>query len=111
MDKQVAEAAKIYSYLVNTTSSLALEDIKIAIDTVRNFLRNIDMSATDDNGKPKYTVNTITAGIDKMIDLTVKLSKAEADLNKEIEENGRLRGQKAKTILEDGLGILFETDE
>lgn len=44
-------------------SALLLEDTRVAVDKLRKLLREIDLDATDEKGKPKYTLNTITSTI------------------------------------------------
>lgn len=46
-----------------TTSSELLEATKIAINKVREFLMNVDLTAVDDKGKPLYTISSITTAI------------------------------------------------
>ena len=45
------------------TSALLLEDTRFAINKLRTLLREVDLKATDDKGKPIYTLNTITSTI------------------------------------------------
>jgi hypothetical protein len=66
-------------------------------------MKDIDLTKTDDKGKPLYTLNTITSTIKQIPSLSEDLRKAEESLTKEIEENSRMRGQQAKKILEDGI--------
>jgi len=102
-DKSVLEAIEVYKSLTQTTSSLLLEDTRFAIAGVRKFLRDLDLSIEDEKGKPKYTINTVISAINQIPDLSEKLRKAEEALNKELEENGKMRGQKQKKLFEDGL--------
>jgi len=102
-DKLILAAIKDYLPLVNTTSSLLLEDTRGAIAKIRKFLRELDMDATDDKGKPKYTINTITSAVNQMPKLAKDLTVAEKEISKEITENSRMRGKKEKKICEDGM--------
>lgn len=102
--KLVLEAIKVYKELSATTSSLLLEDTKIAINKVRKFLRDLDLSEVDDKGKPKYTVNSITAAIRDIPRLVRELSEAEKAVSKEIDEQSRRKGNKTKSVTEDGYG-------
>ena len=56
----------------------------------------------DDKGKPKYPVNTLATAVNQVADLAEKLMKAERTVAQEIVENSKMRGQKEKSILEDG---------
>lgn len=102
-DKIVKEAMESYSNSVVTTSYLLLEDTKFAVDNLRKYLRSMDFTETDDKGKPKYPVNTLATAVNQVADLAEKLMRAERVVAQEIVENNRIRGQKEKTILEDGL--------
>lgn len=102
-DKAVLEAMEFYSSF-KTTSALILEDTRYAADNLRKSLRNIDLEAKDEKGRPLYTISSIISAIKQVPQLVKELSEAERAVAKEMaENNGRVRGQKAKTILEDGL--------
>lgn len=109
-DKDLLIAVEQYKQLTQTTSSLLLADTKITIDKIRTFLREIDLTAEDEKGKPKYTINSIMNAVKDIPRLSEELSKAEMTLNREIEENGRIRGAKVKKILEDDLTIFTTND-
>lgn len=102
-DKIVQEAMKSYGDSVITTSSLLLEDTRVAVDKLRKYLRDIDLTAEDDKNKPKYPLNTVTSSIKLVPSLAEDLMKAERIVAQEIVESSKMRGQKEKTILEDGL--------
>ena len=102
-DKIVQEAMKSYGDSVITTSSLLLEDTRVAVDKLRKYLRDIDLTAEDDKNKPKYPLNTVTSSIKLVPSLAEDLMKAERIVAQEIVESNKMRGQKEKTILEDGL--------
>lgn len=93
----------MYKKHVITSSYLLLQDTRIAIDKVREFLRNVDLNATDDKGKPLYTINSITTAIKQIPALAKDLQEAERIISKEIEEEGRARGGFTKKLFEDGI--------
>lgn len=102
-DKVVLAAMSFYSSF-KTTSALILEDTRYAANNLRKSLRNIDLEATDDKGRPLYTVASIISAIKQVPQLVKELAEAERAVSKEMtENNGRVRGQRAKTILEDSL--------
>lgn len=106
-DKMVQEAMEFYASF-KTTSALILEDTRYAADNLRKSLRTIDLKAADDRGKPLYTVASIISAIKQVPQLVKELAEAERAVAKEMaESNGRVRGQKAKTILEDGFDGLI----
>jgi hypothetical protein len=74
------------------------------VDKVRQFLREVDLNAVDDKGKPLYTINTITMAIKQIPQLAKDLQEAEKIVSKEIEEQGRARGgNNNKKLFEDGI--------
>lgn len=106
IDKKLQLAIDTYKKHIITTSYLLLQDTKIAVNKVREFLREVDMFATDDKGKPIYTVQAITSAIDKIPQLAKNLIEAEKAITKEIEETGRARGgNERKKLFEDGVSL------
>lgn len=103
IDKTLQEAIDIYKKHTITSSYLLLQDTKIAIDKVREFLRNLDLTALDDKGKPLYTINSVTQAIKQIPQLSKDIIEAERVVTKEIEEQGRARGSKDKTLMDDGI--------
>lgn len=101
LDKALQE----YKKHTITTSYLLLQDTKIAVDKVRQFLREVDLTAVDDKGKPLYTINSITQAIKQIPQLSKDLLEAEKIVSKEIEEQGRARGGNNKTLFEDGISF------
>lgn len=104
IDKKLQEAIDIYKKHIITTSYLLLQDTKVAVDKVRQFLRNIDLNALDDKGKPVYTISSVTSAIKQIPQLAKDLVEAEKMITKEIEEAGRARGgNERKKLFEDGI--------
>lgn len=104
ISKELQEAINIYKKLTTTISSQLLEDTYVAIDKLRKFLRDIDLYATDDKGKPMYTISSITAAIKAIPQLTKDIQEAEKQVNSDVLEIGRKRGgDKGKALFEDGI--------
>lgn len=104
--KELDTALQEYKKHTITTSYLLLQDTKIAVDKVRQFLREVDLTATDDRNKPIYTISSITQAIKQIPQLSKDLLEAEKIVSKEIEEQGRARGgNENKSIFDDGFGI------
>lgn len=102
-DIKVKEATEFYKSF-KPTSALLLEDTRVAIDKVRDFLKDVDLSLTDDKGKPVYTINSITSTIKMIPQLIKDLNDAEKAITAEmINATGKVRGQKEKALLEDSL--------
>lgn len=100
---ELKDAMEIYRKHCETSSTLLLHDTRIAIDKLREFLRNVDLNAVDDKGKPVYPVNTITSAIKQIPELAKSLAEAEKAVQKEMQEEGRVRGGAVKSIFEDGI--------
>ena len=103
-DNIVKEAMNFYNGF-KPTSALLLEDTRYAVDKLRKLLRDIDLTQTDDKGKPIYTLNTITATIKQVPSLVKDLDDAEKAIAKESMMASKMRGQGEKTIMEDSLNI------
>ena len=103
-DKVLLDAMEFYNSF-KSTSALLLEDTRYAVDKLRKLLREVDLSKTDDKGKPIYTLNTFTATIKQVPSLVKDLDDAERAISKESIVTGKMRGQGEKTIFEDGLNI------
>lgn len=101
-DKYVKEAMEFYSGF-RSTAALLLEDTKMAVEKVRKLLREIDLSAVDDKGKPIYNLSNITSTIRQIPGLVKDLDEAERALALQIREQGKMRGQGEKTLMEDSL--------
>jgi len=103
MTAEFKAAVAAYRKLCVTSSSVLLESTKVAIDKVSRFLREVDLNALDDRGKPIYTINNITAAIKQIPELSQKLADAEKALAKEMEEGGKARGSQELTIFDNNM--------
>ena len=101
--KELQEAMEIYKKLTTTTSTMLLQDTRIAVDKVRQFLRDVDLNAVDQKtGRPIYTVSSVTTAIKQIPQLAKDLMETEKLVAKEIEEQGRARGgNEKKKLFED----------
>ena len=99
-DKQVLEAQEFYASF-KSESALLLEDIRVAITKLREFIKTIDLNAVDDKGKPIYTLNTYTATIKQIPELITSLDEAERTIAKEMIGNDKVRGSVEKAMFED----------
>lgn len=99
-DKYLIEAMDFYSKF-KPTSALLLEDTRIAIEKLRTLLKDIDLTKTDNNGKPIYTLNTITSTIKQIPSLVKDLDEAERAIAKELVQSEKVRGAQEKSIYED----------
>lgn len=104
--KEIQEAIDEYRKHCITTSFLLLQDTKIAIDKVREFLRDVDLNKLDDKGKPIYTIQSVTTAIRQIPQLAKDVLEAEKAVSKEIEEQGRARGGNDNLhVMENGIDL------
>ena len=104
-DKLIQEAMELYEGF-KTSAALVLEDTRTAVDNLRKFLREIDLNKEDDKGRLVYTISSVTSALKQIPGLIKDLIEAEKAVNKEMAEHGgKVRGQKAKKIMEDGIQL------
>lgn len=101
-DKLVSTAQQFYASF-KSESALLLEDIRVAITKLREYIKTIDLSATDDKGKPIYTLNSYTATIKQIPELITSLDEAERTIAKEVLGQDKVRGSIEKAMFEDDL--------
>lgn len=99
-DKVVLNAMEFYASF-KSEAALLLEDIRIAITKLREYIKTIDLNALDDKGKPIYTLNTYTATIGQIPKLITSLDEAEKTIAKDIIQSDKVRGSVEKSIFED----------
>ena len=98
------ECVELYKKLTTTISQELLRSTKIAIDKVREFLETLDLTATDDKGKPLYTINSVTTAIRQIPQLAKDVMDAEKAVAKEVQEQGTARGgNDSKSLMDDGV--------
>lgn len=99
-DTAVKRALDFYNSFKPSSAGL-LEDTRVAVNKLRQLLRNIDLEEKDDKGKHVYTLNTITATIKQIPGLVKDLDEAERTLAKDIVNESRARGSQSKALYED----------
>lgn len=97
----ILQDAMDYYKSFRPTSALLLEDTRVAVDKLREALRSINITETDDKGRPIYTLNTIVATIKQVPSLVKDLDDAERAISKEIVQNDKIRGSVEKSMYED----------
>jgi len=101
---KVLQKAIDYYESFKTESALLLEDTKATIQKVRAYLKEIDLHAVDDKGKPLYPLNTITSTIKMIPSLAKDLRETEKIINSEELAGNKARGMNGdKTICDDGI--------
>lgn len=100
-DNIILSAIEFYNSF-KSSSELLLEDTRYAVDKLRRFLRyDVDLSLTDDKGKPIYTINSVTSAINQIPVLIKNLDEAERSIAREIAQSDKVRGTQTKSMYED----------
>lgn len=103
-DKTEQECIDIYKKMTTTASLKLLQDTRLSIEKLSEFLAQLDYNERDDKGRLVNNVAQVISAIDKIPQLIKSLMAAEKAVNKEIIEEGRARGgNEAKHIAEDGI--------
>ena len=104
ISKELQLAIDTYKQLTTTVSSQLLEDTLYAATALRKFLRDINLYATDDKGKPKYTISSVTSAMKDVPKIIKDIQEAQKQVDSDVLEIGRKRGgDKGKALFEDGI--------
>lgn len=95
-------AMEIYNKQTVTKSAELLDSTYKACDKIRTFLENIDLTETDDKGRPKYQLSTVTAAMDKVLTLIEKLQVLKNKVEQDVAETTRAKGKTDNKAFEDG---------
>ena len=99
--KRVEAAMDLYRSF-KPPSAILLEDIRASVDKLRATLRDMDLTATDQSGKPLIKANDYVAALERLMKLYPALKEAERAMSSDMAEAGRMRGGGEKTVFEDG---------
>jgi len=102
--EMLVEAMRIYKDHTVTVSQKLLNDAMKAADTVGTFLRTVDLSEEDRNGKPKYQVSQITAALKNLEGIVSTIQNLQKKVDQELEDSdGKARGSQELTVGDVGL--------
>jgi len=102
-DEIFNEACEFYKSRQETPATLLLEDARSAVNSVRDFLRTIDMSE-EVGGKPKHDIKKIIDSLGQLHKVTEALYELENQVKKQIQQkDDSMRGKKEKSTFEDGI--------
>lgn len=99
----LVEAMRIYKEHTTTISQKLLNDALVAANTVGTFLRTVDLTEEDRNGKPKYQVSQITAALKNLEGIVTNIQNLQKKVDSEIQEGGKARGAQDLTVGDMGL--------
>lgn len=97
-DNLLLAAINTYIDSTNTVSSGLLNDTYFVINKAREFLRNVEIEDVDAVQKVIKTLDAVPSLVEKVI-------KTKQLVSKELDEEAKMRGQRAKKIMEDGLTL------
>ena len=101
-DKVIVEAINFYKSL-KSTSALLLEDTRAVIDNVRKTLREFSFDDMEDKDRVN-AIKSVASTIATIPKLIKDLDEAERAVTSEMQNvTGKVRGQKEKSLLEDGI--------
>lgn len=96
--KTLEEAMRIYKEFTVTVSQELLESSLIGAKKVSQFLRDVDLTAEDDKGKPKYQVSSITSALKNVEGIVSSLQSLQKKIEQEISEKEKVRGSQDLTV-------------
>lgn len=99
-DEIVKEAIVLYKKDVPLSLNF-LQDIKVSINELRRYFRELDLAEIDDKGKLVHNANQVMNSIKGTGDLLETMEKLETKVKKDIDMMGSTRGAKTKSIYED----------
>lgn len=102
VDKLLLECIDVYLYLSQTVGGSILESAYLMADKIKDQMNLIDLNERDKSNKPIWNVKQMVDTSKSLPDLMESLNKAEMTYMKGQNENNKLRGDKLKTLYEDG---------
>ncbi len=82
-------------------SLLFLNDVKVAVNELRKYFRELDLSLPDEKGKPIHNAKQVMDSIKSTGDLLEALEKHEIKIKKDLDLNNSVRGGESKGMYED----------
>lgn len=101
-DELVKTCIDVYHYLSQTVSSRLLETAYLTVDKFDQQIRDIDLNERDKNGKPIWNQKQIMDLASSIPSLLKTVTEAESEFLKNEKKETRLKGDKVKTLYEDG---------
>lgn len=102
-DDKLKTCMEVYKYLSQTVSSGILESAYLIADKIKTQLKDIDLAERHAvSGVPIWDLKKILDTSKALPELMESIRKAESEYLKGQTENEKLRGDKIKTLYEDG---------
>jgi hypothetical protein len=100
-DKVIKEAINKYKSLQETPSMRLLKSSLVTVSKLTDYLETVDLDERDDKNKPIYKPSDITNSLKSIGGIVESLTKVREQVEKEITQQGSLRGQRRKGNRED----------
>ena len=102
-DEKFHVAVDFYKERQSTVSTIILEDAKQAISKISSFLRNVDLTEQDENGKFVHDIKKINDTIGGLPKTVETIAALERTVKKELQAKDSMRGGHEKSLMEDGI--------
>ena len=99
-DEAICVAMEFYGSF-KSASALLAEDVRIAINNLREYIKGIDLTSVDRSGRPLYTLSSYTSALNQIPKLIIALDEAERAISRELASDSGVRGNAEKAIYED----------
>ena len=99
-DNVVLDAMEFYASF-KSDGVLLLEDLRIMVNNLRQYLKEIDLRAVDDRGKPIYNIDSYTKTVADLNKLIKSIDETERNINAELINSEKVRGSAEKSMFED----------
>lgn len=109
-DELIETCIKVYNYLSQSVSSRLLESAYLGVDKFVEQIRAIDLNERDKANKPIWNQKQIMDMMKNIPDLLETVKQAETEFLKNQEKETKIRGDKLKTLYEDGFKFLINND-
>jgi len=91
-DSKVQTACKTYMKLKETAAVKLLISATASITKLQKYFEDIDLTLTDDNGKPIYNAKDLVMNLSRVGDVVQGLSKLEELVKREEQKSSKVRG-------------------
>lgn len=95
-------SAIVFYRSFDSSSAMLLRMINTSVEKLKQKMEDMDLSETDEKGKPLISVKEYTATIKEILRLVPQISEVERALNSD-SDAGEARGSIEKGMFEDGL--------
>ena len=109
-DELIDTCILVYEYLSQSVSSRLLESAYMSVDKFTEQVKSIDLNERDKGGKPIWNQKMIMDTVKGIPDLLETIRKSEAEFLKNEQKETKIRGDKMKTLYEDGFKQLQIND-